>query len=281
MSAQIWRISIFGLLLVTSLITTYALLTLLWLFGGASWWGALPLVGSLLLFATCGWILLWPRFGSWIASVLLLCITCWPIITITSDLAYKRSLDPFLVALLLPIAVGLWFTLREALGFTRHVSPKPGLIYLSFGLVMIVLLPTLLFANFYSTHKSTEVREFPVGFRGHAVIVWGEASYPHLPISRGKLIEHFPPNGVIITSTRMPAGWGKDELYFYDSAGHRRNEPSLLAQEGTGEMKENEQRMQYSELFIGTKEELARQSLEEKEQRIEELFGKLHRSVHR
>src|ERR687891_2601974 len=174
MSARTWRVCVFLLLLATTFITAYALLALLGFFGGASGWGPFPLGGSLLLFATCGWILLWPRLGSWLGAVFLLCIACWPVITVISNLVFRNPVDFFLLALLVPISVGLWFTSREALGFTRHISPKPGLLYVSFGILMIVMLPVLAFANFYAGHRPAEVREFPVGFRGEAIIVWNE-----------------------------------------------------------------------------------------------------------
>jgi hypothetical protein len=279
MSPRIWCVSVFLLLLAIGFIASYLLLTLLGLFGGASWWAIFPLAGSLLLFATCGWILLWPRLGSWMGLVLLLCIACWPVVTTTSDVAAGRSVDFLLLGLLLPIGAGFWLTIREAFGFTSHKQQKKGIVYTAFAGVVIVGLPALVFANFYSTHGQTEVREFPTGFHGQAVVIWNEDGYSALPVRDGKLIEHFPNDGVIVTSTQLREGWAKDEMYFYDSTGRHRANPEAISVHGIGEFNDSKHHMKYSELFVGPKEENADSNFDEQQRKIHEILRRVHPDI--
>lgn len=274
MSPRIWRVSVFLLLFGTGFITAFVLLFLLGLFAGASWFVIVPLGGALLLFATASWVLLWPRLGSWLGLAFLICIVSWLIIAIVSDVAQRNFGDVITwIVLLVPVAAGLWFTSREALGFTRHVSPRPGAVYTAFAILLIAAPPVLVFAYLHSIGRPSEVREFPIGFRGDAIIVWAEPTYPPLPIRRGKLIEHFPADGTIITSTPNHEGWAYDELYFYDSMGHLSKEPGIVALASNGGINNI---MQYSKIFVGTEEQDRKRPFDEKEQRIHDLFEKLH-----
>jgi hypothetical protein len=50
----------------------------------------------------------------------------------------------------------------------------------------------------------TQTLEFPDGFRGWAVIVWGQRGYPSL-VSKGRDLHiRFPADGILITSTASP-----------------------------------------------------------------------------
>src|SRR5207245_209365 len=128
-------------------------------------------------------------------------------------------------------------------GFTSQTPMERGIVYTGFAVLVVVGLPALTFANFYSTHKKTEVREFPQGFQGQALIVWDESGYPPLPILNRKLIEHFPPDGVIVTSTHSPEGWGKDEVYFYDSTRRYVAKPGVIVHMSEGGFSDSKHQM--------------------------------------
>src|SRR5260370_73860 len=142
MSPRIWRGSVFLLLLCIGLVMSYVLLTLLWLFGSAGVWGIIPLAGSILLFATCGWILLWPRVGSSLSAIFLICTAPWTVMTFVSDLAnptiYGFALDLIVVAV---VGVGLWLTILAAFGLTSHKPIKRGIVYTGFAVLVIIGLP--------------------------------------------------------------------------------------------------------------------------------------------
>jgi hypothetical protein len=280
MSPRTWRLSVFLLLLCIGLFASYTFLTLLWLLGVANTWGLIPVAGSILLFATCGMILLWPRIGSLLSAVFLLCIGPWAVMFLISDFAHPTvvgvAIDFVVIAV---VALGLWLTLREAFGFTSHKLIERGTAYTGFAVLVIIGLPALTFANFYSTHGQVEMREFPKGFHGQAIIVWNEPAYPPLPIRNGKLIEHFPTDGVIVTSTQLRGGWAKDELYFYDSTGRYSAKPEAIAHLGTGGFSDSTHQMTYSEIFIGTQDEYGSASFDEHGKQIHEMLRKVHPDI--
>jgi hypothetical protein len=250
------------------------------IFAGAEWYIIFPLGGSLLLFATCGWILLWPRVGSWLAAIFLVCIATWPAMVIVDDASKHQFADAlFWVGFLTVITVALWFTSKEALGFARHTSSCSNVVYWCVAMLLIITLPSLVFLNFYSSSRVAEVREFPAGFRGSAFVVWGERNYPPLPKVRGKFIEHFGPDGILITSTPQHSGWARDQLYFYDTAGNRVKEAHGDILTASGQVGTDDKAIHYDELFVGTEEERSKQSEElyaQKQKRLDELFKKLH-----
>ncbi len=63
---------------------------------------------------------------------------------------YTQVLNkPGLGILLALAALGIWFTSREALGFTRHAAPDPdSTVYFSISLVLIAVPPLLLVVYF-------------------------------------------------------------------------------------------------------------------------------------
>ena len=146
MSARAWRVSVFCLLFVTAFLNGAVLLFLLGLFAGADWFVLIPIFGSLLLFATSGVVLLWPRFGSTVACLSLVGIASWLVIPVSSGITqHDRKTVAFFSVLLVLVALGLWFTSREALGFTRHVPPdEDSQVYLSISSVFIAFPPVLL-----------------------------------------------------------------------------------------------------------------------------------------
>jgi hypothetical protein len=104
--------------------------------------------------------------------------------------------------------------------------------------------------------RPAEVREFQAGFHGWAVIVWGISGYPPLPIEDGKIIERFPADGVIITSSQQQFGWAGDEAYFIDSSGKQLSLPPRIVVGHVGSIQQRSRRMNYSELFVGSEAEL-------------------------
>ena len=125
-----------------------------------------------------------------------------------------------------------------------------------------------------SPPRLPEVREFPLGFHGDAYVIWSEAGYPPLPVRAGKLVLHFPADGVIITSTPSHFGWAKDEAYFYDPSGQKPLSPAHVPFASNGEIKDSKRIMYYSTIFVGTDEEHRTGTLDES--KIHQLFEKLH-----
>jgi hypothetical protein len=65
-------------------------------------------------------------------------------------------------------------------------------------------------------------------------------------------------------------------LYFYDSSGKHVKDPHGDILIATGGVGSGDRAMHYSELFVGTEEERSKQSYEAKQQRLQDLFLKLH-----
>src|ERR1700677_181712 len=107
-------------------------------------------------------------------------------------------------------------------------------------------------------HRQAEVYELPKDFHGWAVIVWGVTNYPQIPADHGKLIERFPTNGIIITSSMQQLGVAKDEAYSYDANGNRLSVEPTIAVESVGEMREGDskRKLDYTRIFIGTEAQL-------------------------
>jgi Family of unknown function (DUF6843) len=122
--------------------------------------------------------------------------------------------------------------------------------------------------------RAAEVREFPAGFHGWAVIVWGVPGYPPLPTDHGKLIERFSEDGVIITSSKQQFGWANDEAYFVDATGHRL--PSLPGTPfgAVGHIQQDGRSMDYFQQFVGTDAELHAAPIDAPQ--IQKLFSKLY-----
>jgi hypothetical protein len=100
--------------------------------------------------------------------------------------------------------------------------------------------------------RATEVREFPAGFHGPAVIVWEVPSYPAIQKVDGKLIEKFSTNGTIITSSKQQYGWAHDEEYFVDGTGHRLPSKPEGMFGSCGTMTQNGHTMIFETCFVGT-----------------------------
>jgi hypothetical protein len=106
-------------------------------------------------------------------------------------------------------------------------------------------------------HRRAEVYEFPEGFHGWAVIVWGVPGYPQCPTDHGTVIVRFPADGMVITSTKLEFNAAREGSYFRDAAEHRLTSRPNIAFEGNGFMHHDEsgRDMDYTRVFVGTKAE--------------------------
>jgi hypothetical protein len=97
-----------------------------------------------------------------------------------------------------------------------------------------------------------QVREFPSGYQGLAVVVWDVPGHPQLPVENGRLIERFPADGILVTSTDEAFGGAQDEEYFLDEAGHQiPAQPKGVFGYG-GMMNESNRLMHFEVSFVGT-----------------------------
>jgi hypothetical protein len=105
-------------------------------------------------------------------------------------------------------------------------------------------------------HRS-EVYEFPDGFHGWAVIVWGVPSYPPCLTNQDDIIVRFPTNGIVVTSTHLEFQAVRGGSYFLDAADHRLVSHPDIGFAGNGFMYDDKSRrsMDYTQIFIGTKAE--------------------------
>ncbi len=158
MSTRVWRVGVFCLLIVTGFLNAAVLLFLLGSFAGAHWLVLVPILGSLLLFGTSGAVLLWPRIGSMFALVFLTCIASWLVVPIGTGIAQQDTKTVgFFSALLALVALGIWFTSHEALGFTRHAAPDTDSdAYFSISAVLIAV-PLLLLVVYFGWLFATDV----------------------------------------------------------------------------------------------------------------------------
>ena len=125
--------------------------------------------------------------------------------------------------------------------------------------------------------RPPEVFEFPEDFRGCAVIVYGVTNYPQIPMEDGKLIERFPTNGIIITSSIRYDGVARDESYFYGTNGQLVSISPSIFSENVGETSQDgKQKLIFEQVFIGSKAEL-RPKLREP-QKIDMLWEMGYRS---
>lgn len=97
-----------------------------------------------------------------------------------------------------------------------------------------------------------QVREFPPGFHGLAIVVWDMPNHPQLPTEHGKLIERFPADGIIVTSSDEAIGGAQDEEYFVDATGHRISSPPKGVFGYGGMMTESNRLMVFETSFVGT-----------------------------
>jgi hypothetical protein len=109
----------------------------------------------------------------------------------------------------------------------------------------------------FAQHRRAEIYEFPEGFHGWAVIVWGAPGHPRSQTDHGKLIVRFPADGVVITSTKLELDSVRDGAYFFDSAGRRLSSQPAIAFAGNGFMHHDAsgRDMDYTQVFVGTKAE--------------------------
>jgi hypothetical protein len=103
--------------------------------------------------------------------------------------------------------------------------------------------------------RPAEVREFPAGYRGEVIVIWDVSGYPPILMVNGKLIERFPADGVLITSTKQPEGWANDEEYFVDAAGRRLPVRPNGIFSTCGVMNQNGHTMIFESGFVGTEQE--------------------------
>jgi hypothetical protein len=122
--------------------------------------------------------------------------------------------------------------------------------------------------------RQAEVYEFPNGFRGWAVVIWDVPGYPKLPIDQGKLVERFPANGIIITSTKQQFGFAHDESFFLDSSGHRLALHPNTPFGAVGGIKQANRSMDYFQIFAGTEADLRAAPIQAPQ--VEKLFSDLY-----
>jgi hypothetical protein len=139
--------------------------------------------------------------------------------------------------------------------------------------VMYFVFACLLLAG-CEQRRAPEVREFPDGFHGWAVIVWNVPNYSQIPIEHGKLIERFFTNGVIVTSSKQQFGWAHDEAYFVDGAGHRLTVLPNTPFGAVGHIQQGARNMDYFQQFVGTEAEHKAAPIEAPQ--IQTLFNKLY-----
>ena len=102
-----------------------------------------------------------------------------------------------------------------------------------------------------------EAYEFPKGFHGWAIIVWGVPDYPQSPTNHDTLIIEFPTNGIVVTSTKIEFNAMRSGSYFLDATGKRLSLSPNIGFVGNGFMYEDKTHrpMDYTRIFIGTKME--------------------------
>src|SRR6185369_14770864 len=122
--------------------------------------------------------------------------------------------------------------------------------------------------------RAAEVSEFPDGFHGWAVIVWGVPGYPQLPTEDGKLIERFSADGILITSSKQQFGFAHDEAYFVDASGHRLPSRPTIAGAAVGGIQRGGRSMNFFQQFVGTKAEL--DAAPGDPPQVETLFSRLY-----
>jgi hypothetical protein len=125
--------------------------------------------------------------------------------------------------------------------------------------------------------RPAEVREFPEGFFGWAIIIWDIPGSPALPIENGKILERFPSDGVLITSSKLHFGVATDEYYFIDGDGRRLSVKPQTRAGAVGNMQQSGRRMDFFSEFIGTDEQ--RKSAPKRDQLLSELFHRLFPSA--
>ena len=105
-------------------------------------------------------------------------------------------------------------------------------------------------------HRS-EAYEFPDGFHGWAVIVWGVPGHPQIPTDDGVIIVRFPADGVVITSTKLEFNAARVGSSFLDASQHRWPSIPIIGFAGNGFMHEDksDRDMDYTQVFVGTKAE--------------------------
>jgi hypothetical protein len=123
--------------------------------------------------------------------------------------------------------------------------------------------------------KAAEVRRFPQGFRGYAIIVWGVPNYPPLPIQGGKMIEEFPSDGIIITSTQQQFGMSWNENCIVGEGG--RSERANILSEGAGDAG-RPKRIYFTMVFVAAREEksIASGAYPLQQRKIEEVLERLN-----
>jgi hypothetical protein len=123
--------------------------------------------------------------------------------------------------------------------------------------------------------KAAEVRRFPQGFRGYAIIVWGVPNYPPLSIQGGKMIEGFPSDGIIITSTQQQFGMSWNENYIVGQDG--RSERAKILSEAAGDAGKPK-KIYFTMVFVAAREEksIASDAYPLQQRKIEEVLKRLN-----
>jgi hypothetical protein len=105
-------------------------------------------------------------------------------------------------------------------------------------------------------HRS-EVYEFPDGYHGWAVVVWGVPDSPVCLTNQNAIIVRFPTNGMFATSTHLDYEAVRDGAYFLDSSGQRLPSHPDIGFAGNGFMADDKtgRGMDYTRIFVGTKAE--------------------------
>jgi hypothetical protein len=121
--------------------------------------------------------------------------------------------------------------------------------------------------------RPVELHEFPTGFSGWAIVVWGRSNYPALPTVGDKRVLRFPADGIIITSTQRQFGWASDKFFFVDGAGQRSG-PARVPFGATGSVDRGGYTMQFTTHFVGTAADVKAAS--NSESTVNEAFNRLY-----
>ncbi|HEY1685793.1 MAG TPA: hypothetical protein VGG19_13590 [Tepidisphaeraceae bacterium] len=122
----------------------------------------------------------------------------------------------------------------------------------------------------------SEVKEFPSGFQGWSIIVWGVPDYPLLPKVSGKIIERFPADGIIITSSTAQYGVASEEYYYIDANGQKLPLRPIVGFGTDGSIVDGNRRMDFRQLFIGPRSSMRTVGPSSCESQAQDLYQRLY-----
>jgi hypothetical protein len=82
--------------------------------------------------------------------------------------------------------------------------------------------------------KIRETFLVPAGFEGRINVIFNQPSSLPIPIADGRKVYNVPADGILITSSRLEAGWIDQEFFYIDSLGKQKAIPVLGDREKLG-----------------------------------------------